>query len=278
MSTTSAMYDWGADIAKQVAEDRAGISGGGGMTSGGGGSSSGKGYYDVHGQFHAQSESGGGGDGEFPDWLKEPDTSELENEYANTRFNINPFVKPIKNFAEAQFSAGLQTGANAADESIARAFQTGVVGPINTTVLSAQAAMPALLAKMGAKKDIAELRINNMYKEQEARAALAAQIASMRKSYVDTMANFALSKDKMALDAELGRGALDLQRDQFDFSQRQYDDKQQAEGGGSWEEIATIMSAVNATQPGALNFWQRIGGAASAAHLNGPAANISWGL
>lgn len=267
MSTTSGLNDWANMMAQSQAEQRAT---GSGSSDGSGGSSGGGGSFNFSGEF--------GSAEDFPDWLKEPDMSELENEYGNVNFNINPFVKPIKRFAEAQFSNALQQGANAADESIARSFATGVVGPINTSVISAQTAMPALLAKLGANKDIAQLRINNMYKEQEAKAALAAQIAGMRKSYVDTMAQFAEGQGKLALDAELGRGALDLQRDQFDFTQQQYEDRQASSSGGSWEEIATIMSAVNRDQPGALNFWQRLGGAASAAHLTGPAAPLSWGL
>jgi hypothetical protein len=196
---------------------------------------------------------------DFPDWLQDQDMHELENEYENLDFNIRPMVKPIRQLANAQYSNALQQGANAADEAIARAFQTGIVGPINTSMISAQTAMPALLAKMGAEKDIATLRIQNMYKEQEARSALAAQIAQMRQSYVNTMATYALGEDKLSLDAALGFGALDIQQQQLDFGQQQYEDQQNA--GTSYDELATVMASYNSAMghPTATSYWQQFG-------------------
>jgi hypothetical protein len=196
---------------------------------------------------------------DFPDWLQNQDMHELEDEYQNLDFNIGPMVKPIRRLANAQYSNALQQGANAADEAIARAFQTGIVGPINTSMISAQTAMPALLAKMGAEKDIAGLRIQNMYKEQEARAALAAQIATMRQNYVNTMAQYALGEDKLSLDAQLGFGALDIQRDQLDFQMQQYDDRQSAQP--TYGELANIMAGYNGAMgsPQSLSYWQQFG-------------------
>jgi hypothetical protein len=250
MSTTSALNDWANALSMDVAESRASAMGGSLSGEGGGGS---------FGSFSASGETGGG-DTDFPDWLKDSDLHELENEYAGVDkfFNIRPKIKPIRNFAEAQYSNALQTGANAADEAVARAFQSGIVGPINTTMISAQAAMPALMTKLGAEKDIAGLRIQNMYKQQQARADLAAQIAGMRKSYVDTMAQFALGQGKLNLEGELGRGALDLQRDQFDFTQDRYADSQSS--GTTWEELANLQSSWNSAlgaSPGAAVNWQR---------------------
>lgn len=206
-------------------------------------------------------ESGFDSVSDFPDWMQEQDMHELENEYAgiDQYFRIGPMVKPIRQLANAQYSNALQQGANAADESIARAFQTGVVGPINTSMISAQTAMPALLAKLGAEKDIAGLRINNMYKEQEARAALASQIATMRQSYVNTMAQYALGQDQLSLQSSLGFANLAQDQEQLDFAQQQYSDQQNS--GTSYDELATIMASYNAASgsPQATSFWQQFG-------------------
>lgn len=271
MSTTSSIYDWGTNLAMDVAEQRAGSSGQSSDSSfdlGGGGG------------FNFSGESGGGGGGDFPDWLQEPNMDELEKEYQDARFNINPFVKPIKRFAEAQYSNALQQGAGAADEAIARAFQSGIVGPINTSMISAQTAMPALLAKLGAKSDIAGLRIQNMYKQQEARSALAAQIAGMRKSYVDTMAQFALGQGKLNLEAQLGRGSLDLQRDQFNFNRDRYEESSSGGGGTSWEDLSNVMSSWNSAlgSGGAAINWQRFLSGLSSQTKGSPADMSLLGL
>lgn len=235
-------------------------------SSGGGSSSSGTGGFTSSGSGSSGFGITGGSFGtgfdettDFPDWLQNQDMHELENEYENLDFNIGPMVKPIRRLANAQYSNALQQGAGAADEAIARAFQTGIVGPINTSMISAQTAMPALLAKLGAEKDIAGLRIQNMYKEQEAKAALAAQIATMRQNYVNTMAQFALGEDKLSLDAQLGFGALDIQRDQLDFQMQQYDDRQSAQP--TYGELANIMAGYNGAMgsPQSLSYWQQFG-------------------
>lgn len=212
--------------------------------------------------FHS-STGGGTGDSltDFPEWMQ-PDIHELTDEYAgiDQYFNLGKKVKPIRDLANAQYSQALQQGANAGNEAIARAFQTGIVGSnVNTSMISAQTALPALVGKMQAEAGIADLRINNMYREQAARGALASQIAQSRMSYVNTLANYSLGRDRLNLEAQLGYRASDRQDAQQQFLQQRYQDQQNA--SPTYGDLSQVMSAYNGAAgfPTALGFWQQFG-------------------
>lgn len=214
---------------------------------------------------------------DFPDWMK-PDMKELEGEYGGVDqyFDLSGKIKPMRNYADAQYSQALQQGANAGQEAISRAFQSGIVGPINTSMISAQTALPGLQARLGTESDIANLKINNMYREQQARAQLAGQIAQQRQSYVNTLAQYAISQQQ----TNLGYQNLNLATRKQDFTEQQYGDQlhmQQQQQGPSYDELARVMTAYNgsAGYPQATNFWQQFG--AGLGDFGSRPAKISFG-
>lgn len=225
------------------------------------------GTFDQFQQTFNQSSSGGtsnpsggfGSETDFPEWMQ-PNISELEDEYAgiDQYFNLSGKIKPMRAFADAQYSQALQQGANAGQEAISRAFQSGIVGPINTSMISAQTALPGLQARLGTEADIANLKINNMYREQQARAQMAQQIAQQRQQYVNTLAQYAISQQQ----TNLGSQNLALQTRRQDFTEQQYGDQlafQQQQQGPSYDELANVMTSANNRNPLAANFWQQFG-------------------
>lgn len=146
---------------------------------------------------------------EAPDWLDAGDaTKGLESELSGVDkyFNVSPYLKAYNRAAQGQYAMGLQQGQNAAGEAVQRSRQTGTFGSVNTSMISAQTALPFMQNLLDSKAKGAEIRLGAMEKNQAARANLAQSIANARTSYAGILANYITSIRGQNISGFLGEG------------------------------------------------------------------------
>lgn len=206
MATTSGMFDWAQAIAQQAADDRAGISGGGGLasndvTSVGTGTTS---------AFYKGPE-----EEIIPDWMTtNPDdlTGELQNEYGQIGrfFNPKPIRKAYNQSIDTAMGMGGQIADNAMMEAIARGGMEG--SAVNSGMVKAQAMLPVFQHTSDLRKERAQAIVDLRVKQQAAQMQVAQLLSAMRVQHLATLGDMYITGRGQNVSAGLEQQRIDIAR------------------------------------------------------------------
>lgn len=197
MATTSSMNDWASEIAKYVAETRAGVMGGGGMTDPKTGGMAGGGMAGAGSAFFAGVPGGAGGGSfhmepvDLPDAPEGPSYGKLNKSWKSAR-NMDELDAVMKDYDDLEAStkaAGWQAASNAGNTYAARLMQAGI-NPLASGVVESQARLPVYKELASIAKDKSATRLDAVSRAEALAAQIAGQIANIQLGYANTLANY----------------------------------------------------------------------------------------